>query len=480
MARYAQESLGGGLDEGGGRFRYRIALQLSRALDNVSIAATIGFDMLANDFALELSRGTQPPADDSPIFSWEPPLEQACARHVQGTCMRMCMACAWRVHGVCMRVCMACAWRVHGVCMACASCAYGVCTVFAWPLGYLCLLEQADALLARSSPEMGLGLGSYINFRHSLEAGPLPAGLYYLDVLEERPRPGATLGLDALEGQGEEGGQHGNAAEHCHLFSLSISARAVPMGVPLLAQVVPAGARNLRVGEPLSLALHLSADFARPAAARGVSLLAALNAAGAATLRRSDGTGDADGVLQPRRAMRRAAARDGATLQLVWEGNQLAPDATYRLHVRADAFADARGVAFLNDTAPHLYRVGPAVGPELPEITPREAAPPSAADAANAKLRADAAAPAPGNDSESDSDSDPNSIALMREAAEAGAPLRAALQLVTGEAAPGGACSCEAGVQPVCVDELVLCACPLAYAGDRCERCALEGCNLRL
>ena len=33
--------------------------------------------MLANDFALELSRGTQPPADDSPIFSWEPPLEQA-------------------------------------------------------------------------------------------------------------------------------------------------------------------------------------------------------------------------------------------------------------------------------------------------------------------------------------------------------------------------------------------------------------------
>ena len=77
MARYAQESLGG-LDEGGaGRFRYRITLQLSRALDNVSIAATVGFDMLANDFALELSRGTQPPADDSPIFSWEPPLEQA-------------------------------------------------------------------------------------------------------------------------------------------------------------------------------------------------------------------------------------------------------------------------------------------------------------------------------------------------------------------------------------------------------------------
>ena len=68
----------------------------------------------------------------------------------------------------------------------------------------------------------------------------------------------------------------------------------------------------------------------------------------------------------------------------------------------------------------------------------------------------------------------------MREAAEAGAPLRAALELVAGEAAPGGACSCEAGVQPVCVDELVLCACPLAYAGDRCERCALEGCNLRL
>ena len=189
MARYAQESLGG-LDEGGaGRFRYRITLQLSRALDNVSIAATVGFDMLANDFALELSRGTQPPADDSPIFSWEPPL------------------------------------------------------------------EQADALIARSSPEMGLGLGSYINFRHSLEAGPLPAGLYYLDVLEERPRPGA--GLDQLEGPAGEGGQR-NVAEHCHLFSLALSARAVPVGVPLIAQVVPAGARNLKVGEPLSLALHLS------------------------------------------------------------------------------------------------------------------------------------------------------------------------------------------------------------------------------
>ena len=371
--------------------------------------------------------------------------------------MCMCTACAWRVHGVCMA-------RVHGVCMACAWCVYGVCTVSTWPLCYLCLLKQADALLARSSPEMGLGLGSYINFRHSLEAGPLPAGLYYLDVLEERPRPGATLGLDALERQGEEGGQQGNAAEHCHLFSLSLSARAVPVGVPLLAQVVPAGARNLKVGEPLSLALHLSADFARPAASRGVSLLAALNGAGAATLRRADGTGDAGGLLQPRRAVRRAAARGGATLQLVWEGNQLAPDATYRLHVRAGAFADAQGVAFLNDTAPHLYRVGPAIGPELPEITAPEAAPPSAVDVANAMLRPT------GNDSDSDS-------ALMREAAEAGAPLRAALELVAGEAAPGGACSCEAGVQAVCVDELVLCACPLAYAGDRCERCALEGCT---
>ena len=50
--------------------------------------------------------------------------------------------------------------------------------VLAWPVCHLRLLEQADALLARSSPEMGLGLGSYINFRHSLEAGPLPAGLY--------------------------------------------------------------------------------------------------------------------------------------------------------------------------------------------------------------------------------------------------------------------------------------------------------------
>jgi len=39
--------------------------------------------------------------------------------------------------------------------------------------------------------------------------------------------------------------------------------------------------------------------------------------------------------------VRRAAARGGAVLQLVWAGNQLAPDATYRLHVRADAFADA-------------------------------------------------------------------------------------------------------------------------------------------
>ena len=158
-------------------------------------------------------------------------------------------------------------------------------------------------------------------------------------MLEERPRPGA--GLDQLEGPAGEGGQR-NAAEHCHLFSLALSARAVPVGVPLIAQVVPAGARNLKVGEPLSLALHLSADFARPAAARGLSLLAALNAAGAATLLRlADGTGGAAAALQPRRAVRRAAAHGGALLQLVWGGNQLAPDSTYRLHVRADAFADA-------------------------------------------------------------------------------------------------------------------------------------------
>ena len=118
MARYAQESLGGGLDEGGGRFRYRIALQLSRALDNVSIAATIGFDMLANDFALELSRGTQPPADDSPIFSWEPPLEQARAWHAHVHVHGMCMACARRVYGVCLP----CAWRLHGMRTVCAWC----------------------------------------------------------------------------------------------------------------------------------------------------------------------------------------------------------------------------------------------------------------------------------------------------------------------------------------------------------------------
>ena len=68
-------------------------------------------------------------------------------------------------------------------------------------------------------------------------------------------------------------------------------------------------------------------------------------------------------------------------------------------------------------------------------------------------------------------------LELMREAAEAGAPLRSALETMAAAAAPGGACSCEAGVQPVCVDDLVLCACPLAYAGDRCERCAATGCN---
>ena len=104
MARYAQESLGGGLDEGGGRFRYRITLQLSGALDNVSIAAAIGFDMLANDFALELSRGPPPPVadgDDSPIFAWEPPLEQARARYIHG-------------HGVCV-VYTVCAWYMYGI-----------------------------------------------------------------------------------------------------------------------------------------------------------------------------------------------------------------------------------------------------------------------------------------------------------------------------------------------------------------------------
>jgi len=145
-------------------------------------------------------------------------------------------------------------------------------------------------------------------------------------------------------------------------------------------------------------------------------------------------------------------------------------------------------VAFLNDTAQHLYRVGPAVGPELPEVTPPEISapevtPPSAANAANAAPGATARARAPGNASGSGSggggggEGGSEDIALMREAAEAGAPLRSALETMAAAAAPGGACSCEAGVQPVCVDDLVLCACPLAYAGDRCERCAATGCN---
>ena len=148
-------------------------------------------------------------------------------------------------------------------------------------------------------------------------------------------------------------------------------------------------------------------------------------------------------------------------------------------------------MAFLNDTAQHLYRVGPAVGPELPEVTPPEISapeitPPSAADAANAAPGATARARAPGNASGSGSgggggggggEGGSEDLALMREAAEAGAPLRSALETMAAAAAPGGACSCEAGVQPVCVDDLVLCACPLAYAGDRCERCAATGCN---
>ena len=145
-------------------------------------------------------------------------------------------------------------------------------------------------------------------------------------------------------------------------------------------------------------------------------------------------------------------------------------------------------MAFLNDTAQHLYRVGPAVGPELPEVTPPEISapevtPPSAANAANAAPGATARARAPGNASGSGSggggggEGGSEDLALMREAAEAGAPLRSALETMAAAAAPGGACSCEAGVQPVCVDDLVLCACPLAYAGDRCERCAATGCN---
>ena len=145
-------------------------------------------------------------------------------------------------------------------------------------------------------------------------------------------------------------------------------------------------------------------------------------------------------------------------------------------------------MAFLNDTAQHLYRVGPAVGPELPEVTPPEISapevtPPSAANAANAAPGAIARARAPGNASGSGGggggggEGGSEDLALMREAAEAGAPLRSALETMAAAAAPGGACSCEAGVQPVCVDDLVLCACPLAYAGDRCERCAATGCN---
>ena len=145
-------------------------------------------------------------------------------------------------------------------------------------------------------------------------------------------------------------------------------------------------------------------------------------------------------------------------------------------------------MAFLNDTAQHLYRVGPAVGPELPEVTPPEISapevtPPSAANAANAAPGATARARAPGNASGSGGggggggEGGSEDLALMREAAEAGAPLRSALETMAAAAAPGGACSCEAGVQPVCVDDLVLCACPLAYAGDRCERCAATGCN---
>ena len=37
----------------------------------MSIAAAVGFDMLANDFSLELSRGPKPAPDGSPFFAWE-------------------------------------------------------------------------------------------------------------------------------------------------------------------------------------------------------------------------------------------------------------------------------------------------------------------------------------------------------------------------------------------------------------------------
>ena len=69
--------------------------------------------------------------------------------------------------------------------------------------------------------------------------------------------------LDAPGAQASPPQRGAKHDEHCHLFSLSLSARAVPSGVALLAQVVPAGARNLKVGEPLSLALHFTDNFAK-------------------------------------------------------------------------------------------------------------------------------------------------------------------------------------------------------------------------
>ena len=67
------------------------ARQLSRAVDNVSIAAAVGFDMLANDFSLELSRGPKPAPDGSPFFAWEarrdPPASLSPRRPARDTTM---------------------------------------------------------------------------------------------------------------------------------------------------------------------------------------------------------------------------------------------------------------------------------------------------------------------------------------------------------------------------------------------------------
>jgi hypothetical protein len=264
----------------------------------------------------------------------------------------------------------------------------------------------------------------------------LPPGLHWLDIIAEVGEEGAALPLPSPS---------------CHTFSLSVHTRGAAAGQPMLTRVVPSGGVELRPDAALLLALHFSHDFVQPA--EGESFAAALAGAGSdgplIGLRAVDGV---ESALLPPAVASKAAAEGGGGVEVraLWRPAQLAASTSYRLHIAAGSFRTEGGTAFLNDTEVHLYRIAPAIGPEV--------AYPGALDSsASPGFTAAATGPVP------------RAPAPLRRPAEAAGESASAAGIAVAVADEG--CSCEGGGRPIC-DGTRYCECPRGYIGVRCERCA--------